>query len=305
MPTMLLSLLVLLTVLLTMGCPQDQEAAEPERTDFLRYFPTQSGTVMVFRSTNLQTQVEGRLRITLEPRTLWCDLPIIPWHFTKSVVDVYWAPGIDADLRWFTVAPDAYDAAQPAWNAYVWVAGHEQILRGTQAPYRTQLYRSTTVYPPYVLGIKLGTLPAAIRADDGHNYVFEDTQAPICPQPVRPKEDMTGVGAGWWVRWAKTWLTIDPMAQDYPYDGPALLADFVEGGTGPLEEAHWFLVREQWWFVEGLGLMQIASQSWTGGQPPAPGELGESMLRAPQTISIRQQPTPGLLAGKKGLGITP
>src|SRR5215467_3231635 len=137
----------------------------------LSFFPTHAGT-MVFQSTNHDTQTTGTLTITLEPRLWWCDLPVIPWVFTKSHPDLYWRPGEDVALRWYTVAPEAVVPDQPVLNTMLWVAGARVYDQVTGVETASVLYRSHGTYAPAFLGVKEASVPLSLRDEGGQNVLY-------------------------------------------------------------------------------------------------------------------------------------
>ena len=295
---MISAFLVLLGCALAL-CESARPASPPPLVDFTQYFPATPGMVYDFRSLNHRTGTIGQTRIELEAETDWCGLRVRPWRFTKSATDLYWAPGLDLDLRWLLVAPDEVNVPVAAWTRMVWAMGDQRFVRGTllaigTTPAYRVVYRSMSGYPPYLLAMKTGALPVETHDDTGQNYLVPAAVNP-CPQlqlpfregPVTVTPAGPSISYGWRMRMDHAQVVVPAMS----YTGPALRVDYWEGSPGVLETMAGVL-RESWYYVRYLGLVEIRGKQFGLGTTSAcladPDCLQSDMVSPDTTMTLEK-----------------
>lgn len=227
------------------------------------YYIQQPGAANIYVTENNKTGKTGQTIIQYEDKVRWWNkIDVLPWRYWKDIPDAYWNPKpfneatsimFRQSLRFFVADLDSFFPDVPEFNNYLWSPGHarysfemsgEQIINSDFAPgkYATGYYT----------GVSSGSIPGYIYAPKR----FYDTFFLNNKKAVYVQGDVTQMPFQVYFPDAtslKTWMIRADMQNIsinntyFKYNGPALKIDQYEEN----------LLRETWYFVKNIGLVEI------------------------------------------------
>ncbi len=240
-------------------------------TDYIVYKP---GYTYLYDSTDNLTGTTGTTRIQMEQEISKSGINIIPWRYTKTNPNLYWAaviPGVNdgkRDLRWFITDPNFYYSPIPGYNNFIWGFADTNYSRpdtswgwhdiNFSGELGSHVYKNTgTQYPSYNLAPKTAALPY-INYQKGTSYYPVQAGIPYVPTMLVTNPDPNYLGS-WKIRVDKDYVNINYGPGQFNYSGEALRIDYYEGfKTAYTDMAN----RESWYYVKGIGLVQMISKTF-------------------------------------------
>lgn len=261
----------------------------------LEYWPTTPQTWRT-HTENYLTGGSGNATWAILPASTFGGYPVNEWTIRKDSIDSYWAPGHDANFRWFIVDQSYSYTPQPFWNQFIWGLGHQQLEPRPDGPGSEVIYHSASVYPPYALIGKTMLLPMFVQNDAGHLYTI-GLPGTTAPNPA-PASAPPALYYSWWMQ--ARWRVRPAVPRRGPFpaqpEKQLLQMDYWEGPHVPNTAASGIqtipvLIRETWYFERGVGLVELRAKIVDTGTAapayPTDADFANDEILHPDQLTVR------------------